>query len=118
MIVAGLAVLATEYVWAHRLLAHARRQAEKAQEAAVASPVRTAGSLTFAVGLAVVGLAMVLISDVAWPVYDDTLDMVWGPVTGSILVVTGAVLITTTVLTIRAAKGEQSTYTRERVSKS
>src|SRR5512146_2239173 len=33
-VLAGLAVLATEYVWARSLLAHARRHAERVQEAA------------------------------------------------------------------------------------
>lgn len=111
LVLAGLAVLATEYVWARRLLAHARRHAQRVQEAAVASPLRTAGSLAFAVGLVGVGLCMVVVPDVAWPVWADLLDAVWAPVTGGVLIVTGVVLGTTTVLTMRTALGEQTTYT-------
>lgn len=110
-IVAGLAVLATEYVWARRLLTRAKEQAEKVQEAAVASPWRTAGSVLTAVGMIVVGILMITIDDVAWPVLDRWIDAVWGPVTGSILAVSGVVVITTTWLTIRSAKGRGSTYT-------
>ena len=112
LIVAGLAVLATEYVWARRLLVRARAQAEKVQAAAVASPVRTTGSVLFAMALAAVGAAMLALDDVAWPALEGLLDRVWGPVTGTVLVVTGLVLLTTTWLTVRTAKGEPSTYVR------
>jgi hypothetical protein len=44
-----LALLATEYVWARRMLKTAQAQAEKVQEAAVASPVRTPATLLFGV---------------------------------------------------------------------
>ena len=113
-IVAGLAVLATEYVWARTLLVRARKQAEAVQEAAVASPVRTTGSLLFAVGLVAVGVLMLVVDDLAWPVLESLLDKVWGPVTGAVLVVTGLILLTTTVLTLRAARGEPTTYTDNR----
>jgi hypothetical protein len=111
LIVAGLAVLATEYVWAQRLLVRAKDRAEQVQEAAVASPIRTTGSLVFAAGMVALGVLMLLVDDVAWPAYDSLADSAWGPVTGSILVVMGLVLITTTVLTLRAARGEETTYT-------
>jgi hypothetical protein len=111
LIVAGLAVLATEYVWAQRLLVRAKDRAEQVQEAAVASPIRTTGSLAFAAGMVALGVLMLLVDDVAWPAYDSLADSAWGPVTGSILVVMGLVLITTTVLTLRAARGEETTYT-------
>ena len=114
LIVAGLAVLATEYVWARTLLVKARKQAEAVQEAAVASPLRTTGSLVFAAGLVAVGVLMLLIDDVAWPVLESLLDKVWSPVTGGILVITGLILMTTTVLTLRAAKGQPTTYTDNR----
>jgi hypothetical protein len=103
LIVAGLAVLATEYVWAQRLLKTARSQAEKVQEAAVASPVRTAGTVVFGVGLLGLGLAMVFRPDVDLPF--------WSPVTGGILAVTALILLVTTYLTIRAARGEDTTHT-------
>ena len=103
VIVAGLAVLATEYVWAQRLLKRARSQAEKVQEAAVASPVRTAGTLLFGVALLGLGLAMVFLRDVDLPF--------WSPVTGGIMTVTALILLATTYLTLRAAKGRETTYT-------
>jgi uncharacterized protein (TIGR02611 family) len=103
VIVAGLAVLATEYVWAQRLLKRAKSQAEKVQEAAVASPVRTAGTVLFGVALLGLGLAMVIARDVDLPF--------WSPVTGGILAVTAAILLVTTYLTFRAARGEDTTHT-------
>jgi hypothetical protein len=51
---------------------------------------------------------------VSWPVLESLLDKVWSPVTGGILVVTGLILLTTTVLTVRAARGEATTYTDTR----
>lgn len=112
LIVAGLAVLATEYVWARRLLVHAKDRAELVRQAAVASPVRTAGSVIFSLGLVAVGVAMLIVDDVAWPVLDSAIDAGWGPVTGNILIVSGIILVTTTVLTLRAAQGARSTYDR------
>ncbi len=114
LIVAGLAVLATEYAWAHRLLKRARKQAEAAQQAAVASPTRTAGSVVFAVGMVALGIAMLIIDDVAWPVLNSLLDAIWSVMTGSILAITGCVLLTRTYITIRAAMGEPTTYTAPR----
>jgi intracellular septation protein A len=103
VIVAGLAVLATEYVWAQRMLKTAKTQAEKVQEAAVASPVRTAATFVFGVALLGLGLAMVFLRDVDLPF--------WSPVTGGILAVTALILLVTTYLTVRAARGEDTTHT-------
>ena len=103
VIVGGLALLATEYVWARRMLTSARAQAEKVQEAAVASPVRTAGTVLFGVGLLALGLAMVFLRDVDLPF--------WSPVTGGIMAVTALILLATTYLTVRTAKGQETTYT-------
>ncbi len=111
LIVGGLAVLATEYVWARTLLVKAKRQAESVQQAAVASPLRTAGSVVFALGMIAVGVLTFVVDNVAWPVLDEQLDKVWGPVMGTVLVVMGLVLLVTTVLTIKAARGEDTTYT-------
>src|SRR5215207_3636085 len=88
LIVAGLAVLATEYVWARTLLVRAKRQAQHVQEAAVASPMRTGGSVAFAIGLAALGVVMLLVEDVDWPVLDELIGKVWGPFTGGNIVVT------------------------------
>lgn len=103
VIVGGLALLATEYVWARRMLKTAQAQAEKVQEAAVASPIRTAGTLLFGVALLGLGLAMVFLRDVDLPF--------WSPVTGGIMAVTALILLATTYLTLRAAKGRETTYT-------
>ena len=104
VIVGGLALLATEYVWARKMLKTARAKAEEVQEAAVASPVRTAGTLLFGVVLLGVGLAMVFLRDVDLPF--------WSPVTGGIIAVTALILLATTYLTLRAAKGQDTTYTQ------
>jgi hypothetical protein len=111
VIVLGLAVLATEYVWAQTLLVKAREKAQAVQQAAVASPLRTAGSLVFALGMVAVGVLMTVVDDVSWPVLDARIDGFWSPVTGSVIIVTGVILLVTTYLTIRAAKGEATTYT-------
>ena len=103
VIVAGLAVLATEYVWARSLLDRAKTQAEKAQEAAVASPWRTSGTVLFAVGMLALGIVVVAMPDVDLPF--------WSPVTGTILILTALILFTTTYLTIRSRRGEDTTHT-------
>jgi uncharacterized protein (TIGR02611 family) len=109
VIVAGLAVLATEYVWARSLLDKARTQAEKAQEAAVASRVRTAATVLFALGMIGLGVAM-LVADLDVPF--------WSGITGSVLIVTALILLTTTYLTIRSARGEDTTYTGDHFTRS
>jgi drug/metabolite transporter (DMT)-like permease len=109
-VVAGLVVLATEYVWARRLLVRARREAKRVQDAAVASRLRTAGSAAFAGVLGGFGLFMVIIGEVSWPFFETLLDRVWGPVTGSLLMLTGVVLLTTTVVTRMTARGEPTTH--------
>ena len=111
-IVAGLAVLATEYVWARRLLVGAKKQAEKVQRESVKSPARTALTFVFAAGLAVVGILMLTVSDFTWPFLDSLLRSIWGPVTGTILLLTGLLLVVTTYLTLRSAKGQETTHTR------
>lgn len=103
VIVAGLAVLATEYVWAQRLLKRARTEAEKVQQATVASPVRTAGTVLFGMGMLALGIAMLAARQIDLPL--------WSPVTGGVLVVTAAVVLVTTYLTFRAARGEDTTHT-------
>lgn len=109
-LVAGLAVLATEYAWARRLLTRAKKGAVKAQEAAVASPLRTAGSVVVGLGMVAVGVLMLVVDDVAWPVWDRQLDAVWAPFTGGVIAVMGCVVVTTTVVTLRTAHGEPTTH--------
>jgi uncharacterized protein (TIGR02611 family) len=108
VIVAGLAVLATEYVWARKLLDKAKTQAEKAQEAAVASRSRTAGTVLFALLMLGLGVAMLMV--------DADLPF-WGGVTGSVLIVTALILLSTTWLTIRAGRGEDTTFTGDHFSR-
>ena len=103
VILVGLAVLVTEYVWAPGLLERAKSQAEEAQEAAVASPVRTAGTVLSGVVLLGLGLSMVVARDV---------DLLFGsPVSGGILAVTAAILLTAICMTFHAARGEDTTHT-------
>lgn len=109
-VVAGLVVLATEYVWARRLLVCARREAKRVQDAAVASRLRTAGSAAFAGVLGGFGLFMVITGEVSWPFLEPLLDRAWGPVTGSLLMLTGVMLLTTTVITRMTARGEPTTH--------
>ena len=104
LIVGGLAVLASEFAWAHRLLRRARVRARQAQAAAVSSPLRTAGSVVAALALVALGVAMQVVDDVRWPLQDALLDRVWGPLTGWVLVATGLILLTTTVVAVRAGR--------------
>ena len=114
-IVAGLAVLATEYAWARRLLKKAKVKAEEAQRAAVGSPVRTGATFVFAAGLAGLGVAMVLVDDLDWPVLDDLIAKVWGPFTGYVLIATGILLVVTTAISLRQARRDEKTQVPERV---
>jgi hypothetical protein len=106
LVVVGLAVLATEYAWARDLLGTAKEKAVKAQEEAVASPWRTGATVLFAVGMIAVGVAMLLVDDVRWPVYDGLLDSFWKPLTGGIVIVTSVILLTTTALAVRDARSD------------
>ena len=94
IIVAGLAVLATEYVWARNALDSARTKAEQAAAASVKTPLRTAG--TFAVGALMV-LAGVLLAVV------ESLPLS-GTLTGVLVGLSGVVVLTTTYLQWRNAK--------------
>ena len=109
VIVAGLAILATEYVWARSLLERAKNQAEKVQQAAVASRWRTASTVLFALAMLGLGIAMLIAGDVNLPF--------WGGVTGSVMIVTALILLTTTYLTVRAGRGEDSTHTGDHFSR-
>lgn len=106
LVVVGLAVLATEYVWARNLLGAAKEKALKAQEEAVASPWRTASTVVFALGMIVAGMAMIVVDDVSWPVWDGLLDSFWKPLTGGIVIVTSVILLTTTALAVRDTRSD------------
>ncbi len=110
LIVVGFAILATEYVWAHRLMVRAKKEARRVQEAAVASRLRTGGSLAFASGLVGLGFTLVIVDDLAWPFFRAFFDKLWGPVTGGVLMLTGSILMTTTIITRMTAKGRPTTH--------
>lgn len=102
LVVAGLAVLASEFAWAHRLLRRARVRAHQAQAAAVSSPLRTAASVLAALSGVALGVAVLVVDDVRWPYQDALLDRLWSPLTGWVLIGTGLILLTTTLLAVRA----------------
>lgn len=106
LVVVGLAILATEYAWARDLLGTAKEKAVKAQEEAVASPWRTGATVLFALGMIGAGVAMLVVDDVAWPVWDGMLDAFWKPLTGGIVIVTSVILLTTTALAVRDARSD------------
>lgn len=97
VVVVGLAILATEYVWAHRLLARARQGAWEAQVAAVSSRWRTAGTLVFAVGMIGVGISVIVVQRIPYV----------GSATGGALILGGVVVCTTTIVSIRHVSEER-----------
>jgi uncharacterized protein (TIGR02611 family) len=107
VVVAGLAVLATEYVWARRLLRRAKAEAERAQEEAVASPARIALTVLSALAMCGVGIAMLVVGDVRWPIWDSLIDSVWSPTTGGVVVVSSLIPLVTTAVSLRSSRDEQ-----------
>lgn len=95
VVAAGLAVLATEYAWARRLLNRARDKAEEAQRATIASPARTTMTLLFALGMLAVGVLVLVRPE--WPFTT--------PTAGGGLLLGGVVLLATTVVTRRQLRG-------------
>ena len=112
LVVAGLAVLATEYVWAQRFLHHAKSKAAVAQEQALANKWRTAATYLFALGMIALGVTMLIVDDVQWPLYDSIADSFWTPVVGSVVIVTSLILITTTTLTLLSARRKDDVVSR------
>ncbi|MDX6224853.1 MAG: hypothetical protein QOE64_1229 [Frankiales bacterium] len=94
IIVAGLAVLATEYVWARNALDSARSRAEQAAAASVKTPVRTAGTVLMGLAIIAAGILLIVV---------DQLPLA-GFVTGSFVLLSGVVVLTTTYLQWRNAK--------------
>lgn len=94
IIVAGLAVLATEYVWARAALDAARSRAEQAAAASVETPLRTAG--TFLVGglMVAAGVLLAVVESLPFSGY----------LTGLLVGFSGLVVLTTTYLQWRNAK--------------
>lgn len=106
LVVAGLAVLATEYVWARRLLRRAKTEAERAQEEAVASPLRIATTVLSALTVCGVGITMLLVEDIRWPIWDSLADSVWSPTTGAVVIVTSLIPLVTTAVSLRGSREE------------
>jgi uncharacterized protein (TIGR02611 family) len=93
VIVAGLAVLATEYVWARRALERSRARARQA--AAAATRNRWTTTLTVLCAVAMVGLGLAFVLDAQLPFSSAG--------TGAGLIVGGVVLLTTTYLQLKQA---------------
>lgn len=93
VIVAGLTVLATEYVWARRALEHSRARAKQAAAAATQNRWTTALTVLGAVGMVGLGVAFVLDAKLPFA----------GLGAGAGLIVGGAVLLTTTYLQLKQA---------------
>jgi len=100
IVAVGLAILATEYAWARRLLDRTRDKARDAQRTAVASPLRTAGTVLCALGLVGLGVLAFLAPELPLA----------SPAAGVGLIIGGVVLLTTTWITYRQARHEPSTY--------
>lgn len=107
LVVAGLAVLATEYVWARRLLRRAKTEAERAQEEAVASPARVATTVLSALAVCGVGITMLVVEDIHWPIWDSLVDSVWGPTTGAVMMVSSLIPLVTTAVSLRSSREEE-----------
>ena len=107
VVVAGLAVLATEYVWARRLLRRAKSEAERAQEEAVASRPRIALTVLSALAMCGIGITMLVVRDVRWPVWDGLVDSLWTPTTGSVIIVTSLIPLVTTAVSLRSSRDKQ-----------
>ncbi len=107
VVVAGLAVLATEYVWARRLLKRAKAEAERAQEEAVASPARIATTVLSSLAVCGVGITMLLVDDVRWPFWDSLIDSLWSPTTGGVVVVSSLIPLVTTAVSLRSSREDE-----------
>lgn len=76
---AGLTVLATEFIWARRLLVPARRWADRALTASAATPRARALTMLSEVAMLGLGVAMIVAPGVGIPF--------WGWTTGAMLIV-------------------------------
>lgn len=97
IVVAGVAVLATEYAWARRTLESTGRQAIKHHRRAATNTWMFVVQLLFAAGL--IGVAIAFL---AWPNF-----IFANPVTATMLTISGVVLGTSAVLTRRYYLGRE-----------
>ena len=98
VVAAGLAILATEYDWAKRLLVGARRRAEETSRASVDSRVKLTGTVVFGLGMVAVGLAMVFVE----------IDVLFvSATTGVVIVLSGLILLGLTGYTYKTVRLEK-----------
>lgn len=100
LIVAGLAVLATEYAWARALLDRTRGRAEQVAEAAVSSR----GSLAFSVALGVAALVLGVVAFTVQPELSLGGFSASPTVLGVSGLVAGVVILTSIAVQMRQAK--------------
>ena len=101
VVVAGLAILATEYAWARSLLDATRSRAEQVAAAAVSSKRNLAGSV--AAGLVALAGGIVLL--VLMPRLPFLADVGVGPTAAGVGgVVAGVVILTSVVVQVRQAR--------------
>ena len=100
MIVAGLAVLATEYAWARALLEKTRGRAERVAQAAVSSPGSLAFSVLLGLGSLVAGVVVLLVRP-ELELAGFTADPL---VLGLSALVAGVVILTSVVVQLKQAR--------------
>ena len=100
VVAAGLAILATEYAWAQRLLVRAREQADSASRASVDNRLKLTGTVLFGLGMVVAGLVVVFV-EIDLPFVTTT--------TGIFVAVSGLILLGLTAYTYRTVRLERST---------
>lgn len=98
IVVVGIAVLATEFAWAKSLRDKTRDKAWEAQKTAVETWPRMAGTLACALVTIGVGVTIVLVDDVPWPVWDSFFDRFWTNVTGYCVIGTGCLVVVSTLV--------------------
>lgn len=94
IIVAGLAVLASEYVWARNALDKAKSKAEEAAAASVKTPLRTVGTVLLGSAMLGAGVLFAVVDRLPFSGY----------ITGVFIGLSGIVVLTTTYLQWRNAK--------------
>ena len=98
VVAAGLAILATEYDWAKRLLVGARQRADAASRSSVDSRLKLTGTVIFGLGMVAVGLAMVFVE----------IDILFvSATTGVVIVLSGLVLLGLTGYTYKTVRLEK-----------
>lgn len=110
VVVAGLGVLATQYDWARGLFTKGKEKAAEAQHEAVQSVPRIVLTVGTACVTTALGVAMILVDDVAWPIWDSVGDALWTPVTGGVLIGTAVLVIVTTTIAWRREHSRSLTH--------